>query len=294
MTRAAVDVGTNTVRLFIEVDGGREIRETVVVGLGRGMERSGRLSPDGVEAAISVLTEFGGLLRRHEASRVRAVATAAARTASDADEFLARATQALGHPVEVITGEEEAALSYAGALAGLPGRSSTVVVDPGGGSTEFIMGEEGYAVSVPIGSVRLTDRALPDRPASEEAVAAAAGMVGRLFAERVRLPRRPERMIGVAGTFTSLAAIHLGLERYDREWVHGAVLGLADLVALVAMLRRLDIAETAAIPSLDPGRAPVILAGAVIAVEALRLSGLPEVQVSESDLLDGIVAGLAE
>lgn len=294
----AIDLGTNTIRLLIaDLDDGRLLdveRHTEVVGLGRGVDATGRFQPDRVEHALSVLATYAERLGHLGTSRVRAVATSATRDAEDGAEFLDKATGVLGARPDLISGNEEAALSFRGATAAIPGEAPTLVIDPGGGSTEFVLGgaTPTYSVSLDIGSVRLTERLLPERPASVERVVAAASEVAEIFG-LVRLPETPARVIGVAGTFTSLAAIALELDTYDRSIVHGSTLAMADLDLLVDRLSRLTVEETAAIPSLEPQRAPVLLGGAIVAREALRVSGHTEALVSEADLLDGIALGLA-
>jgi exopolyphosphatase/guanosine-5'-triphosphate,3'-diphosphate pyrophosphatase len=295
----AVDIGTNTVRLLIaELDDGRLLdleRHTEIVGLGRGVDATGRFDPERIDHALAVLATYAERLRVHGVSRARAVATSATRDAGDGPEFLDRAASVLGLRPELIDGIEEAALSFRGATAALPGERPTLVIDPGGGSTEFVLGTSlpDYSVSLDIGSVRLTERLLPERPATADRVAAAAEEVAEIFAI-VRLPTAPARVIGVAGTFTSLAAISLDLDAYDRNAVHGSTLTIEDLERLVDRLAQLTVEETAAIPSLEPKRAPVLLGGAIVAREAVRVSGLDSVTVSEADLLDGIVLALAE
>jgi exopolyphosphatase / guanosine-5'-triphosphate,3'-diphosphate pyrophosphatase len=295
---AAVDIGTNTVRLLISdvgPDGTRDvIRLTEVVGLGRGVAATGRLSRESIDRALAVLTGYGGLIDRSGVDGARAVATSASRDAVDAPSFLERAGAALGVMPDLIGGDEEAALSFAGAVAGSPGPSPVLVIDPGGGSTEFVFGDERprYSISIDVGSVRLTDGLLPDRPAPPHAVAASTAHVRGMLAA-VELPGRPARVLGVAGTFTSLCALDLGLQVHDRALVHGATLSVEAIERLVDRLAGLTVEETAAIPSLEPGRAPVLLAGAVVAVESVRCSGHDAVTVSEADLLDGIVLELA-
>ncbi|MEX0825625.1 MAG: Ppx/GppA phosphatase family protein [Acidimicrobiia bacterium] len=295
--KGAIDIGTNTVRLLVaDLAGGRLVdveRLTEIVGLGRGVDATGRFDPGRVEHALAVLTNYSARLRFHGVSQVRAVATSATRDAEDGSEFLDRVAAVLGFQPELIDGVEEAALSFRGAVAALPGDHPTLVIDPGGGSTEFVLGAGGpdYSVSLDIGSVRLTERLLPERPASPDRVTAATEEVAEIFG-LVRLPAVPARVIGVAGTFTSLAAISLGLDAYDREAVHGSTLTMADLDRLVDRLAGLTVEETAAIPSLEPKRAPVLLGGAIVAREAVRASGRDSVTVSEADLLDGIVRGL--
>jgi exopolyphosphatase/guanosine-5'-triphosphate,3'-diphosphate pyrophosphatase len=293
----AIDIGTNTVRLLVAEttdDGIDDVERAVeIVGLGRGVDATGRLDPERVEHALAVLRGYGARLDAHGVERVRGVATSATRDAENGPEFLERAVEALGYRVDVITGIEEAGLAFGGAIRGLP-ITTTLVIDPGGGSTEFVLGGDAseYSVSIDIGSVRLTERLLPERPTTPDRTAAVSLEVAEMFG-LVRLPAEPDRVIGVAGTFTSLAAISLGLDAYDPEVVHGSALTLEEMDRLVAHLSTLTVEETAAIPSLDPRRAPVLLAGAVIAREAIRVSGRHETMVSEHDILDGIVLGLA-
>jgi len=176
--------------------------------------------------------------------------------------------------------------------AGTGGRH--LVIDPGGGSTEFVFGRESpeAATSIGIGSVRLRDRLLAEHPTTPAQLERARLQVREMFGA-IAIPESSLSVIGVAGTFTSLAAIHLGLEQYDRAMVHRTELRLSDLEGLVMMLAEMTVPETAAIPSLDPKRAPVILAGAVVAAEAVGRSGSESVTVSETDILEGIVLDLS-
>ena len=288
MSIGAVDIGTNTVRLLIR-EGNRDLeRRTVVVGLGIGVDATGVLAPEAMERALAALTEFGALFDRHGTKGRRAVATSACRDAANADEFLDRVATVLGVRPAVIDGAAEAELSFRGATAALPGNGSNLVIDVGGGSTEFVFGTRAveYARSVDIGSVRLRDRMPEMRPAPAGVITAARDEVRRVMAE-VQLPGRPDRVIGVAGTFSSLAAIHIGLQVYDRERVHGTMLRLTDLDAMFDHLAALTVEQTAAIPSMDPKRAPMMLAGSIVAAEAVRLAG-DAVVVSEFDLLDAL------
>lgn len=293
MRVGAVDIGTNTVRLLVR-DGSTELlRRVEVVGLGVGVDASGVLSAEAMDRAAAMLADYGAALRSLGVERRRAVATSACRAAANAAEFLDRVEGVLEVRPEVISGDDEAALSFRGATAAVGGEGPSLVIDIGGGSTEFILGEGSiaYARSVEMGSVRLTDRLLSERPASPERVADAAAGVRQALA-RLEFPSPPRRVIGVAGTFTALAGIHLRLPVYDRRRVHGTTMSLGDIDRLVARLTPLTVAETAALPSMDPKRASVLLAGAVIAAESLRLVG-QEVIVSEFDLLDALVEDLA-
>ncbi len=294
MRIAAVDIGTNTARLLIaDRRGGRSedrVRRAVVTGLGRGVDRHGRFSAGPVARTLNVLRSFAEEIRHTGVDAARAVATSATRDAADGSEFLRRATDALGFRPEVLEGVEEAALAFAGATAGRSSTGRVLVVDVGGGSTELVLGRDRpeWVRSVDIGSVRLTERCLPRRPASAADLAAARAEVDRLLAP-ARPPAPAAEVIGVAGTVTSLAAMTLGLRRYDRDRVDGSRLRREDVERLIARLARLDLTRTAAIPSLDPARAPVILGGAVVVAETLAALDADALTVSEHDLLDGIV-----
>lgn len=284
MTVGAVDIGTNSMRVLILDGAGATVERRVeVTGLGTGLDATGRLQVDAVERTIAVLESFGRSLRACDS--VRIVATAASREAENGSEFIARATEALGHPPQVISGEEEARLAYDGALSALspPDGVTPVVVDIGGGSTEFVQPDA--QVSCRIGSVRLTDRALSDRPVPFDRLEAAATDVSTAMT----IDPDPDRrywMVGVAGTWTSLMGLVLG--RYVPGEVHGSALERTDVDRLVVKLASLSFEETERLPGLEPKRARVILGGAVIAREALRRFGLGEATISESDLLDAL------
>jgi len=286
MARAAIDIGTNSMRLLVVDDTGEDlVRVARVTGLGRGVDANRRLDEDAIRRTLDVFDEFRRLCERHGAERRRAVATSATRDASNREEFLDRSETALGVRPHMISGMEEAELAFAGAARGRDG--DLIVVDIGGGSTEFVYRTDRIqAVSIDIGSVRLTDRLLPVRPVSSESVETAIEHVAGLFQE-VELPDGIS-VIGVAGTWTSLA----GIARERSGSVHDEKLDRAIIDRLVVRLAGLTVEETAALPGLDPARAPVILAGAVIAREAMRRLDAISVTVSERDLLDGVVAGL--
>lgn len=285
MARAAIDIGTNSMRLLIvDATGSDLVRLVRVTGLGRGVDRTGGLSADAIDRTLAVLDEFGRLCDDHAARR-RAVATSATRDAENRDSFLDAAQALLGVRPDVISGDEEAELAYLGARAGRD-RECTVS-DIGGGSTEFVYRTDRiHAASIDIGSVRLTDRLLPDRPARYEDVEIAVEHVESLFDE-VAVPAGQE-VVGVAGTWTSLAAISAGKEAS----VHDAVIDRLTVDRLVIRLAGSTVEQTARLPGLDPARAPVILAGAVIARQVMRRLDVDEVTVSERDLLDGVVAAL--
>jgi exopolyphosphatase/guanosine-5'-triphosphate,3'-diphosphate pyrophosphatase len=296
---AAVDIGTNTTRVLIAGVAGEQVtrldRRAIVTRLGQGVDVNRRLLPEAIDRTVEVLAGYAEAIREAGCTRVRAVATSATRDATNRNDFLDAAAAVLGVRPEMITGEEEAQLSFSGTAAGAAGPSPYLVVDLGGGSTEFVLGTESptYLVSVDIGSVRLTEQALAEHPASPARISEARRRVDDVLAAGVALPEAPGTALGVGGTFTSLAAIHLGLETYDPDRVDGTRLHIDDLVGLVDRLAPLTIAETEAIPALDPARAPVLLGGAVVAERAVRYSGADAIVVSEHDILDGIVRSLA-
>jgi exopolyphosphatase/guanosine-5'-triphosphate,3'-diphosphate pyrophosphatase len=283
---AAVDIGTNSMRLLMVQHVGEGLvelgRYERVTGLGQGVDASGTLAEEAIDRSLLALAEFGGRMKKQDVGRRRAVATSAARDAANREQFFDRAELALGVRPELIAGEDEAALAFAGATAGISLPEPYVVVDVGGGSTEFVTAGSGR--SFDIGSVRLTERILIDRPATAEQLAKARGQVGETF---LAVTTFAGTVIGVAGTWTSLARI----ERPDGD-AHLSTLTIAKVTALVERLSGLTVDATAALPGLDPARAPVILAGAVVAEGAMAAIRAPSVTISEHDLLDGVVAGL--
>jgi exopolyphosphatase/guanosine-5'-triphosphate,3'-diphosphate pyrophosphatase len=283
----AVDIGTNSMRLLI-TDAGTEIgRWVAVTGLGRGVDTTGTLSPEGIEESLVALGHFGEIMEAEGVERRMAIATSAARDASNRELFFDLAQTALSVRPTLVSGEVEARLAYAGATAGVRLPQPVVVSDIGGGSTEFVTRDG--AESIDIGSVRLTERAIPNRPPPAVEMEKARSLVADLFRD-VRLETRT--LIGVAGSWTSLAAIAQGLPEYSRDRVHGHRMTKGDLVSLIDSLAGKTEAETAAIPSLDPKRAPVILAGALIAEGVMEVLGMDEVLVSEHDTLDGVALEL--
>lgn len=282
-----VDIGTNSMRLLITGPAGEAGRWVEVTGLGRGVDETGLLSDAAMERTLEVLARYGLAMDEAGVGNRAAMATSATRDASNREEFLSKATDALGVRPEVVPGEREGALAFAGATSDL-GATPYLVSDIGGGSTEFVTSTR--ATSVDIGSVRLTDRLLTERPATEDAVAKAIGQVSEMFAHVPTLGAA--ELVGVAGTWTSLAAIDLDLPVYDREKVHHHRMSHSGLRAIVDSLTHMSVAETAAIPSLDPARAPVILSGAVVALCVLEAVGAGSSLVSERDSLDGLASEL--
>lgn len=285
MRVGVVDIGTNSMRLLV-TDGHEELGRWVeVTGLGRGVDATGELASDAVDRTVGVFARFGEIMDRYDVGRRAAIATSATRDAANREEFLEKATGALGVRPEVIPGSREGRLAYSGATAALAG-GPFVVSDIGGGSSEFVTSEQ--SVSVDLGSVRLTDRILSDRPPRPSQMEDAQAHVGDLFS---MIEMRGD-LIGVAGTWTSLGAIELDLDVYDRSRVHHHRMSRESLSAVIRSLATMTVEETAAIPSLDPARAPVILAGALVAAGVMDVVDADTVLISEHDTLDGLAAEL--
>jgi exopolyphosphatase/guanosine-5'-triphosphate,3'-diphosphate pyrophosphatase len=302
-TLAAVDCGTNTIKLLVTTaDGEALVREARMVRLGQGVDATGRLSPEALARTFAAIEEYAGVLAAHDVDRVRFCATSATRDAANAEEFAAGVHRRLGVRPQVLSGEEEARLAYAGALAHLahPPHAEVVVVDIGGGSTELIVGrgdepEPTAAHSMDIGSVRLHERhPAADPPTPAQVAAVVADVDAALDASPIDLGalRASATVVGVAGTVTTVAAGVLGLAAYDRDAIDQQVLRVADVQAHVAELVSMSVAERRALPWMHPGRADVIGAGALVLSRVLARCGADELVVSECDILDGIAASL--
>ncbi|NMH98606.1 Ppx/GppA phosphatase family protein [Pseudonocardia acidicola] len=313
---AAIDCGTNSIRLLVadvtsSFDGSLALRdvhrEMRIVRLGKGVDATGVLAPDALERTRVALADYTAVLRRKGAERVRMVATSATRDASNREDFFGMVRDTLGTDAEVISGDEEAGLSFVGAVGDLePEDGPFVVVDVGGGSTELVVGSlvDGAAKvhaahSVDVGSVRLTERCLPGDPPSAEDVAAArevaAGILVDAFAA---VPLDGVRTwVGVAGTITTLSGVAQELPAYDPDAVHLSRLSRADLHRVAGELLVMPREERAALGALHPGRVDVIGAGAlivdVLAHELHDRAGIDELVVSEHDILDGIARSIA-
>jgi exopolyphosphatase/guanosine-5'-triphosphate,3'-diphosphate pyrophosphatase len=304
---AAIDCGTNSIRLLIadiEQDGAalREVdRRMEIVRLGQGVDRTGRLAPEALQRTFSALRDYESAIQKFGAERVRMVATSATRDASNRDEFTDGVRQILGVEPDVATGAEEAALSFTGATAELRGGTVPapyIVVDIGGGSTEFVLGTSMVeaARSVDIGCVRLTERHLHDDPPTEAQVATARSDIEAaldVVAETVPL-QQAESLVGLAGSVTTVAAIALGLEVYEPERIHHSRIPAAQIHDVARGLLGMRRSQRAAIPVMHPGRVDVIGAGALILDVVIHRLGLPEVVVSEHDILDGIALSLVQ
>lgn len=296
---AAIDLGTNSCRLLVLAADGRTVLRTAdITRLGGGLGRTGRLSPEGVTATLEVLGRYRGALDEHDVHEYRVVATAAARRAADAAGFLTAAADVIGRPVDVLSGDEEARLSFAGATAHLaPDQGPFLVADIGGGSTELAGGTDAATTvtSLDLGCVSLTEAELHhDRPRPEE-LTNAIGFATDAMAEAWRHQpalRDATTLVGVGGTFTTLAAVELGLATYDRTRVHGLVLVRAVVEDVFRTLATESLEDRVHNPGLQRGRADVIVGGLCIVVALLRNLPADEVHIADADLLDAVARSL--
>lgn len=312
MTRvAAVDCGTNSIRLLIaDVDGGRLTdvhREMRIVRLGQGVDATGEFAPEALARTRAALQAYAALMRDHDVSAVRMVATSAARDAGNRDEFFAMTSEVLGEVVpgavaEVITGEQEARLSFLGAVGELDSAAAPfVVVDLGGGSTEVVLGSGDVeaAYSADIGCVRLTERCLrSDPPTRAETDAARAVVREALDAVLAVVPVQQARTwVGVAGTMTTLAALARKMTTYDSDAIHLSSVSFDDLLPVCADLLAMTRAQRAVLGPMHEGRVDVIGGGALIVTELAAMlgdrAGIDRLLVSEHDILDGIALSIA-
>jgi len=305
MRVAVVDIGTNSTRLLIAgVAAGGSVeelhRESIVTRLGEGVDASGRLGDAPMQRVFDVLERFGRAIEEHAVERNVAVLTSAVRDAANGAEFMRRVREEHGLDARTIDGDEEAALTFAGATSERARNGEvTLVVDIGGGSTELVIGrdgEVGFHVSTQAGVVRQSERHLHDDPPRPEQLDRLAAEVRAIVTGAVSAETRRgvEVAIAVAGTATQCAAIELELESYDREKVHGHRLELATCERLLARLARLDVEQRKAVTGLHPDRASVIVAGIAMLIEVLRAFGLQRVEVSEHDILRGAALALAK
>jgi exopolyphosphatase/guanosine-5'-triphosphate,3'-diphosphate pyrophosphatase len=302
MTRvAAIDCGTNSIRLLIAdaVDGHLVdvVRRLEIVRLGEGVDRTGRLAPTAIERTRVVLAQYAAQVRASGAARrMRMVATSASRDAENADEFRAMVLATLGVDPEVISGDEEARLSFAGAVRGLAAPGPYLVVDIGGGSTEFVVGDAtaDAAFSVDVGCVRMTERHLHADPPTAAQIAAAEADIGAAVDRALAAVGggAGRTLVGLAGSVTTVTALALGLSVYQPERIHQARVRYADVAKVTADLLAAPRARRRAMPVMHPGRVDVIGAGALILRVVMERAGAESVIASEHDILDGIALSL--
>ena len=310
-TVAAIDCGTNSIRLLIaeRVDGRlRDLhREMRIVRLGEGVDATGRFSAEALARTEAALADYAVLLRDHGVRKLRMAATSATRDAANRDEFFAMTATILGAVVpgsiaEVITGSEEAELSFNGAVGELDSAAAPfVVVDLGGGSTEVVLGDSAgvqASYSADIGCVRMTERCLHSDPPTAEEVAAARAVVRERLAEALRVVpvEQARTWVGVAGTFTTIAALAQGMDTYDSEAIHLSRIRFSDMLAVCDQLLGMTREQRAALGPMHEGRVDVIGGGAIVVQELAAAlgerAGIDELVVSEHDILDGIALSI--
>lgn len=312
---AAIDCGTNSIRLLIaDVAGGRlhdVHREMQIVRLGQGVDATGQFAPDALARTRAALTDYAALLQRFDVGKVRMVATSATRDAANRDVFFAMTAEVLdpavpGAIAEVISGQEEAELSFNGAVGELDSAAAPfVVVDLGGGSTEVVLGSGGSdggaraSFSADIGCVRLTERCLHSDPPTAAEVAAAREVVRERLGEALRVVpvEQAKTWVGVAGTFTTLAALAQRMTTYDPNAIHLSTVGFPDLLAVCGQLLGMTRKQRAALGPMHEGRVDVIGGGSIVVEELAAAlgerAGIDELVVSEHDILDGIALSIA-
>jgi exopolyphosphatase/guanosine-5'-triphosphate,3'-diphosphate pyrophosphatase len=296
---AAIDCGTNSVRLLVSEDGRSTLERLMrITRLGQGVDRSGRLDPDAVDRTVAVLREYRDVMDRFEVDRVRMTATSAARDAANRDDFFAAAEAAVGVRPELLSGEEEGRLSFLGATAELdPADGPFLVFDIGGGSTEFTYGttESEATVSTDMGCVRITEAWLHGDPPTAVELSQALSIIGIHLDDVVReIPQATEAAtyVGLAGTVSTAAAVELGLATYDRDRIHHSRLSKAAVEDVFRTLATEPLAERIHNPGLERERADVIVGGMCVFVGVMRRLGIAECLVSESDILDGLAMSL--
>jgi exopolyphosphatase/guanosine-5'-triphosphate,3'-diphosphate pyrophosphatase len=299
---AAIDCGTNSTRLLVADDTGRElVRLMRITRLGQGVDRTNVLAPEAIARTVNVLEEYRRSMDSFGVGRIRMVATSAVRDAENGAAFTHAAKAAVGAEPEVLSGTEEGALAYRGASADLdPMEGDTLVVDIGGGSTEITLGRAGAvsSVSLQLGCVRLTERFLQGDPPSFAEVSAARRAITDALAEgEAALPAlvnldRARRLVGLAGTVSTLASLKLGVAEYDVEKLHHATLTLDEIRGMCDMLASLPVSDRRGLVGMVPGREDVLLGGALVLEAVTDRYRCDEVIASEKDILDGIVLSI--
>ncbi len=296
-TVAAIDCGTNTIKLLIGALPEVTVRESQIVRLGQGVDRTGRLDEHALRRTFDAIDEYAALIEEHGVERIRFCATSATRDAANSEVFSDGVFARLGVRPEVLSGAEEAALAFDGAVRNLAIAPAhpVLVVDIGGGSTELVLGthEPESSVSMDIGSVRLHERHLHDDPPTAEQVAACVADIDAALDACPVSPEDAATVVGVAGTVTTIAAAALDLPAYEREAIDQQVIRVDAVHEVAERLVAMTLAERLALPYMHPGRADVIDAGALILSRVLRRTPLETLVISESDILDGIAWSIA-
>ncbi|MBD0316875.1 MAG: Ppx/GppA family phosphatase [Thermoleophilia bacterium] len=301
MRVATVDLGTNSTRLLVaDVEDGavREVdRRLVITRLGEGVDARRKLLPTAVARVRNVLVDYRRAAEALGAKRTLTLATSAVRDAENGEAFLGEIEWSYGFVTRLLSGDDEAALTFRGVAAGRPVHDGTLVLDVGGGSTELILGgPNGVAFheSFDLGCVRLTERFLGDEAPARRNVESCREAVRSLLEERVPEDVRPTSAIGVAGTVTTLATLHLGLREEDPDRIHGHRIPVGWIERELPRLAAATVAELRLRPGIHPDRAPVLVAGVAVVAEVLAYFRLPKLEVSEQDLLHGGALAAAE
>jgi exopolyphosphatase/guanosine-5'-triphosphate,3'-diphosphate pyrophosphatase len=303
MRVAAIDCGTNSIRLLIaDIDGDnfREIhRDMEIVRLGQGVDATGKFDPEAIERTLTATRKYAEVIASKGVEKVRFCATSATRDASNRDLFIDGVREILGIEPEVIPGTEEAALSFMGATKGLThSEKPFLVVDIGGGSTEFVLGGEqvDFAKSVNIGCVRMSERHLKKQPPSAESIQNAIKDIDEAIADAAYIVpiKESKTLIAVAGTATTVAAAALGLTEYDRQAIHLARVPAQKVLEVAQMFQLMSRDEIAALGYMHPGRVDVIASGALVLSRVMLATGATEFVASESDILDGMAWQLSQ
>ena len=306
MRVAAIDCGTNSIRLLIaDITDGTlidVIRTMVIVRLGEGVDKTGEFSQGALGRTFAALDSFEALIREHKPERIRFVATSASRDVSNRAEFVSGIKSRLGIEPDVISGDEEAELSFIGATADLlnqvnPPEAPYLVIDIGGGSTEFVLGTSAPtdSISTNIGCVRMTERNLTSDPPTTAQIAAATADVDAAIDQAFQVVpiAQAKSLIGLAGSVTTVAALALGLSEYDSEKIHGSRISAKAVHQVTQDLLHMKRADRAALGPMHEGRIDVIGGGALVLDRIMQRTGIREVLVSERDILDGIARNLA-
>lgn len=306
MRVAAIDCGTNSIRLLIADIQNNKLSEIervmTIVRLGEGVDQTGEFSSAALERTFAAVDKYVELIKRHNPERIRFVATSASRDVSNRNVFVAGINSRLGIDPDVISGDEEAQLSFLGATADLvtaqhPPAAPYLVVDIGGGSTEFVLGTLApeHAISTNVGCVRMTERHLQgDPPSIEQVAGATVDIDAAIRLAQAAVPMGQARsLIGLAGSVTTVAALALHLDKYDSEIIHGSRISADQVHEVATLLLHMKRADRALLGPMHPGRVDVIGAGALVLDRIMTLGGFTEVVVSERDILDGIARALA-
>ena len=307
MRVAAIDCGTNSIRLLIaDVEGGKLteiVRQMIIVRLGEGVDKTGEFSSAALERTFAAADQYAKLIAEHKPQRVKFVATSASRDVSNRDVFVAGIKSRLGIEPTVISGDEEARLSFLGATADLvnennPPEAPYLVVDIGGGSTEFVLGttHPEQALSTNVGCVRMTERHLTGDPATPEQIAHATKDIDQAIDDAAKVVdlTKAKSLIGLAGSVTTVAAISLGLTAYKADVIHGSRISADEVHRIATELLAMTRSQRSEIGSMHPGRIDVIGGGALVLDRIMQKTGITEVVVSERDILDGIARDLAK